>query len=71
MIPPRKNAKPWKETLVGALTRNEALKVCCNGRPTTVPMTATALPHLEWGSHSFAFTCAIKPFLNLLQTFRG
>lgn len=28
VIPPRKNAQPWKETLVGALARNEALKAC-------------------------------------------
>jgi hypothetical protein len=25
---PRKNARPWKATLVGALARNEALKAC-------------------------------------------
>lgn len=28
VIPPRKNAQPWKEKLVGALARNEALKAC-------------------------------------------
>jgi hypothetical protein len=28
VIPPRKNAKAWKENLVGALARNEALKAC-------------------------------------------
>ena len=28
MIPPRRNAQPWKATLVGALARNEALKAC-------------------------------------------
>ncbi len=26
VIPPRKNGKPWKVTLVGASVRNEALK---------------------------------------------
>lgn len=29
VIPPRKNAQPWKATLVGALARNEALRACC------------------------------------------
>jgi hypothetical protein len=28
VIPPRKNGKPWKATLVGAGVRNEALKAC-------------------------------------------
>jgi len=28
VIPPRKNGKPWKATLVGASVRNEALKAC-------------------------------------------
>ena len=28
VIPPRKNGKPWKATLVGARVRNEALKAC-------------------------------------------
>lgn len=28
VIPPRKNAQPWKETLVGASVRNEALRAC-------------------------------------------
>jgi hypothetical protein len=27
-IPPRKNGKPWKATLMGASVRNEALKAC-------------------------------------------
>lgn len=29
VIPPRKNAQPWKEKLVGAFARNEAHKACC------------------------------------------
>lgn len=28
IIPPRKNAKPWKPTTQGAITRNEALRAC-------------------------------------------
>jgi hypothetical protein len=28
-IPARKNAQPWKATLVGALVRNETLRACC------------------------------------------
>lgn len=28
VIPPRKNAQPWKATLTGALMRNEALRAC-------------------------------------------
>ena len=28
VIPPRKNGKPWKATLMGASARNEALKAC-------------------------------------------
>ena len=28
VIPPRKNGKPWKATLIGASVRNEALKAC-------------------------------------------
>lgn len=28
VIPPRKNAQPWKPTLKGALARNDALKAC-------------------------------------------
>ena len=28
VIPPRKNGKPWKTTLMGASVRNEALKAC-------------------------------------------
>lgn len=28
VIPPRKNAQPWKVTLAGALARNEALRAC-------------------------------------------
>jgi hypothetical protein len=28
VIPPRKNGKPWKATLMGASVRNEALKAC-------------------------------------------
>jgi hypothetical protein len=28
VIPPRKNARPWKETLTGAAMRNEALRAC-------------------------------------------
>lgn len=28
VIPPRKNAQPWKATLKGALARNEALRAC-------------------------------------------
>ncbi len=28
VIPPRKNGKPWKKTLVGAGARNEALRAC-------------------------------------------
>ncbi len=28
VIPPRRNARPWKATLKGALTRNQALKAC-------------------------------------------
>lgn len=29
VIPPRKNAQPWKAAVVGALARNEALQACC------------------------------------------
>jgi hypothetical protein len=29
VIPPRKNGKLWKQSLLGALTRNEALRACC------------------------------------------
>lgn len=28
VIPPRKNGQPWKETLMGAAVRNEALRAC-------------------------------------------
>jgi hypothetical protein len=28
VIPPRRSARPWKATLMGALARNEALKAC-------------------------------------------
>jgi len=27
VIPPRKNAKPWKDTKIGSLQRNELLKM--------------------------------------------
>ncbi|MCA3485095.1 MAG: IS5/IS1182 family transposase, partial [Rhodobacter sp.] len=34
IIPPRKNAKPWKPDTVGAITRNEALRASRRfGRP--------------------------------------